>query len=157
MLDEILRKELDYDDLIQVSVDEVTKEDLKIKKVLNPITDPINKEQLRVMKEMANSIFELRLSKVLEGKPPTGFDKGIMEAVMRMKRFYVSFLSSELVIKNGKVLCTVKNELIFKGKKLSEGDIVLLDFTDAVLFYITNYITPCSLFKSDNDEGSKEP
>ncbi len=157
MLDEILKKELQYDTLSDVTMSDVTREELSVKKILMPISDPINREQLRVMREMGKSVFELRLSKLLEGQKPTGFDKELMEAVMKMEELYVSFLSSELVMRNGKLVCKVNQDVIIHGKKLSPGDITLLDFHEAILLSITNYITPCSLFKSDNDEGSKEP
>ncbi len=154
MLDEILRKEMEHPDILDVSMSDVTKEEIKIKKILYPVSDPLNKEQLNVMKEMARSVFELRISKLLEGETPRGFDKGILEAIRRMEEMYVSFLSSEYVTRNGKVLCSVKQEVSLRGKRLAPGDLVFLDFTDAVLLYITNYIIPCSLLNNGSNEGS---
>ncbi|BBG23570.1 hypothetical protein [Sulfuracidifex tepidarius] len=154
MLDEILRKEMEHPDLLDVSMSEVTKDELRVKKILYPVSDPLNREQLNVMKEIARSIFELRVSKLLEGESPRGFDKELLEAIRKMEEVYVSFVSSEYVTKNGKVLCSVKQEMIFHGKRLVPGDLVFLGFNDAVLLSITNYITPCSLFNNGSNEGS---
>ncbi|MEM1600308.1 MAG: hypothetical protein QXW51_05820, partial [Sulfolobaceae archaeon] len=72
MLDELVKKELSQEEPTEISIDDLVKYDLVLKKSKIFLDEELRKEELRIISELAESLFELRLSKVIEGKSIKG-------------------------------------------------------------------------------------
>jgi hypothetical protein len=104
---------------------------------------------LKLLSELAESLFELRLSKILEGKVSKGFDEFIFNIFKSLKQFYVELLIGRYIIYNDKIYCIVQKPLIYNNHKVDEGDVLVLPMREAVPLIIASYLTP---YKIDIEE-----
>ncbi|AOL15585.1 hypothetical protein BFU36_01265 [Sulfolobus sp. A20] len=147
MLDEILRRELSQEDITEISEEEFKKYILLIKKSSILVDRDIREEELKLLSELAESLFEVRLSKVLEGKVAKGFDADIISVVNLIKQFYIFLFTGQYIVYNDKIYCKVVKNVMIDDYKLEEGDIVFLSIKEALPLIIASYLTP---FKIDN-------
>ncbi|WP_338601887.1 hypothetical protein V6M85_01035 [Sulfolobus tengchongensis] len=145
MLDELVRKELSEDEIVEISIEELNKYLSLIKKSKAFVDSEIRKEELNLFSELAESLFELRLSKVLEGKNVEGFDKFIFNIINILKQFYVELFTGRYIIYNDKIYCRVLKPLIYNDQKAEEGDIIFLPMKDALPLIIASYLIPCKI------------
>ena len=149
MLDELVKKELSQEEPTEISIDDVVKYDLVLKKSKIFLDEELRKEELRIISELAESLFEVRLSKVIEGKSIKGFDESIFEVINIMKQFYIDLFTGKYIINRNKIYCKALKRLQVNNYEIKEGDIVLLPIKDAFPLIIARYLTP---YKLNNEE-----
>ncbi|QXJ32794.1 hypothetical protein [Saccharolobus shibatae] len=149
MLDELVRKELSEEEITEIKLEEIIKYMTLIKKSKTFASAEIRKEELKLLSELAESLFELRLSKILEGKVSKGFDEFIFNIFKSLKQFYVELLIGRYIIYSDKIYCIVQKPLIYNNHKVDEGDVLVLPIREAVPLIIASYLTP---YKIDIEE-----
>ncbi|AAK41311.1 hypothetical protein SULI_10345 [Saccharolobus solfataricus] len=149
MLDELVKKELSEEEITEIKLEEIIKYITLIKKSKTFVSSEIRKEELKFLSELAESLFELRLSKVLEGKVGKGFDEFIFDIFKILKQFYVDLLTGRYIIYNDKIYCIVQKPLIYNDHRVNEGDVLVLPMREALPLIIASYLTP---YKIDIEE-----
>ncbi|QKQ99429.1 hypothetical protein GWK48_02610 [Metallosphaera tengchongensis] len=105
--------------------------------------DKVHDAELKVYSEIAESLFEVRLMKVVEGKRlDSSFDSWIQEVVTKMREFYVNLLTGGYVTKGNKVLCHVKTEVAHGGISLKPGDYLLTPAKTALYLWLQDLVEP---------------
>ncbi|BDB97913.1 hypothetical protein [Saccharolobus caldissimus] len=149
MLDDIVRRELSQDEMTEINIEELVKYNLILKKSEIMMDSEIKKEELRILSDLAESLFELRLSKFLEGKEAKGFDEYIFDIIKMIKQYYIELFTGKYFINYNKIYCKALKSTIINNYKVDEGDIVLLPMREALPLIIARYLTP---YKIDIEE-----
>jgi hypothetical protein len=147
MLDEKLRSEISKPQIEDIKLNEIENVIYNLSTLRSKYNDEIHDKEFKVFEEIAESLFDLRVSKVLEGIEPKGFDSEVLEIINIIKKLYVNLLSGKYAISKGKILCKVKKSLCLDNFKLVEGDIVLIDIAQAFKLITIGYITPIEASK----------
>lgn len=106
--------------------------------------DKIHDAELKIYSEIAESLFEMRLIKVVENREiKDSFDSWHNEAVDKMRDLYVNYLTGAYVNRDGKVLCEVRSNLKIDGIELKQGDYVMLGLKRAFSLWLAGYVEPC--------------
>ncbi|AWS00667.1 hypothetical protein DFR87_09650 [Metallosphaera hakonensis JCM 8857 = DSM 7519] len=106
--------------------------------------DKIHDAEIKVYSEIADSLFEMRLIKAIEGKEiKESFDSWQNEAMGKMRELYVNYLTGAYVTVNGKIFCEVKSDLSVDGITLTQGDYVMLSVKRAFSLWLAGYVEPC--------------
>lgn len=146
MLDEILNKELSTDSLQSISPQEIEKISSALTKIRLRYSDDLHKNEVKIYEEIAESLFELRISKYLEnGSKAKGIDEFLFILLDKIKDFFVSLFSGNLITSNGRILCKVVRNVEIGTIKLSKGDLVFLDPIKAISLLTAEYITLCKV------------
>ncbi|AWR97667.1 hypothetical protein DFR86_08980 [Acidianus sulfidivorans JP7] len=146
MLDEILNKELSSELQQNIPLAEIEKIILPLAKTRLRYSDELHKEEIKIYEELAESLFEIRVSKYLEnGTKGKGFDEFLFVLLDKMKEFFISFSSGNLIISNGRVLCKVTKNIEIGKSQLKPGDLVFLDSLKALSLWTAEYITLCKI------------
>ncbi|MCG2909473.1 hypothetical protein DDW09_01430 [Sulfolobus sp. SCGC AB-777_L09] len=139
----IVQNELDKDELTEIRLDKLLKLVDSLRKLRRRYSDEIHDIEIKSFEELIESLFELRIEKVLEGsKLNDSFDKQFLSILNTMRVIYISFLSGKYYIFNDKILCKVVSPFMRKGVLLSPGDIVLLPIHEVLALITSGYITP---------------
>ncbi|BCS94338.1 hypothetical protein L3N51_01035 [Metallosphaera sp. J1] len=108
--------------------------------------DKIHEAELKIYSEIAESLFEMRLIKVVENREiRDSFDSWQNEVVDKMRSFYVNYLTGAYVNRDGKVLCEVKSGMKMDGIELRQGDYVILSLKKAFSLWLAGYVEPCKV------------
>ncbi|AAY80620.1 hypothetical protein [Sulfolobus acidocaldarius] len=150
MLDEMVMNELRKEE----EISEIRTEDLEkyihnLRKLRVKFADDIHKAEVSVYEELAESLFELRISKVVESIQPKGFDKELLGLISMMKNIYKNYLSGNYYTKDGKILCKVVNPLTYNNITLNSGDFILLPLHLVLLLSTAGFITPLEVVNRD--------
>jgi len=149
----VLSKELKEEKPERIAEQQVEDLQLIFKRLSMKYSDKIHDEELKVYSELADSLFEVRLAKVLEGHSlGDSFDSWEEEILSKLREFYVSFVMGHYPVRNGKVLCRVVKELYFSGTVLKPGDLIFMEVKKAVGLLLSGVVEPCSLFKKTRRE-----
>jgi|GEM_PF-512299 hypothetical protein len=108
------------------------------------LPEEVRKAQEEASREVALSLFDLRLGRAVEGERVIGFDEGIFEMILRLRKLYADLLTGKLLYSKGKILCSVKQELFMHGKKLDVGELVNLELDEAFALITAGYLSPYS-------------
>ncbi|BCU70236.1 hypothetical protein [Stygiolobus caldivivus] len=143
MLDELVSNELKRDnEVVDIPQDTVEKLVQALLRLRRKYDDELHNEELKVFEELAESLFELRLEKVIEGIEPKGFDKEVLSVINVMKKVYVGYLTGNYYTHKGNVLCLVNKKAILDDVQLEPGDVVILPLNKVLALITTDYITP---------------
>lgn len=146
MLDEILSREISSENPTEISISDIQKIAQTLAKIRISYDDEVHKSEIKVYEELAESLFEVRISKYLEdNQKGKGFDEFVLNILDKIKEFYIHILSGNLIFSNGKVLCKVNTDTIINHMKLKKGDLVFLDLQKALALWTAEYITPCKI------------
>ena len=146
MLDEILNREISSETPVEISLSEIQKISQILAKIRVSYDDEIHKNEIKVYEELAESLFEVRLSKYLEDNyKGKGFDEFVFNILDKIKELYISLLSGNLIFNDGKILCKVMKDTIIESMELKKGDLIFLDLQKALALWTAEYITPCKI------------
>jgi hypothetical protein len=146
MLDEILNREISSETPVEISLSEIQKISQTLAKIRISYDDEIHKNEIKVYEELAESLFEVRLSKYLEDNyKGKGFDEFVFNILDKIKELYISLLSGNLIFNDGKILCKVMKDIIIESMELKKGDLIFLDLQKALALWTAEYITPCKI------------
>ncbi|MFP3163552.1 MAG: hypothetical protein RXQ75_06965 [Acidianus hospitalis] len=146
MLDEILNREISSETPVEISLSEIQKISQTLAKIRISYDDEIHKNEIKVYEELAESLFEVRLSKYLEDNyKGKGFDELVFNILDKIKELYISLLSGNLIFNDGKILCKVMKDTIIESIELKKGDLIFLDLQKALALWTAEYITPCKI------------
>jgi hypothetical protein len=146
MLDEILNREISSETPVEISLSEIQKISQTLAKIRISYDDEIHKNEIKVYEELADSLFEVRLSKYLEDNyKGKGFDEFVFNILDKIKELYISLLSGNLIFNDGKILCKVMKDTIIESIELKKGDLIFLDLQKALALWTAEYITPCKI------------
>jgi hypothetical protein len=146
MLDEILNREISSETPVEISLSDVQKISQTLAKIKISYDDEIHKNEIKVYEELAESLFEVRLSKYLEDNyKGKGFDEFVFNILDKIKELYISLLSGNLIFNDGKILCKVMKDTIIESIELKKGDLIFLDLQKALALWTAEYITPCKI------------
>ncbi|AEE94132.1 conserved hypothetical protein [Acidianus hospitalis W1] len=146
MLDEILNREISSETPEEISLSEIQKISQTLAKIRISYDDEIHKNEIKVYEELAESLFEVRLSKYLEDNyKGKGFDEFVFNILDKIKELYISLLSGNLIFNDGKILCKVMKDTIIENIELKKGDLIFLDLQKALALWTAEYITPCKI------------
>jgi len=146
MLDEILNREISSETPVEISLSDVQKISQTLAKIRVSYDDEIHKNEIKVYEELAESLFEVRLSKYLEDNyKGKGFDEFVFNILDKIKELYISLLSGNLIFNDGKILCKVMKDTIIESMELKKGDLIFLDLQKALALWTAEYITPCKI------------
>ncbi|MFP3217968.1 hypothetical protein [Acidianus sp.] len=146
MLDEILNREISSETPVEISLSEIQKISQTLAKIRISYDDEIHKNEIKVYEELAESLFEVRLSKYLEDNyKGKGFDEFVFNILDKIKELYISLLSGNLIFNDGKILCKVMKDTIIESIELKKGDLIFLDLQKALALWTAEYITPCKI------------
>jgi hypothetical protein len=146
MLDEILNREISSETPVEISLSDVQKISQTLAKIRVSYDDEIHKNEIKVYEELAESLFEIRLSKYLEDNyKGKGFDEFVFNILDKIKELYISLLSGNLIFNDGKILCKVMKDTIIESMELKKGDLIFLDLQKALALWTAEYITPCKI------------
>lgn len=146
MLDEILNREISSETPVEISLSEIQKISQTLAKIRVSYDDEIHKNEIKVYEELAESLFEVRLSKYLEDNyKGKGFDEFVFNILDKIKELYISLLSGNLIFNDGKILCKVMKDTIIESIELKKGDLIFLDLQKALALWTAEYITPCKI------------
>jgi hypothetical protein len=146
MLDEILNREISSETPVEISLSEIQKISQTLAKIRISYDDEIHKNEIKVYEELAESLFEVRLSKYLEDNyKGKGFDEFVFNILDKIKELYISLLSGNLIFNDGKILCKVMKDTIIESMELKKGDLIFLDLQKALALWTAEYITPCKI------------
>ncbi|MFP3164803.1 MAG: hypothetical protein RXQ76_02985 [Acidianus sp.] len=146
MLDEILNREISSETPVEISLSDVQKISQTLAKIRVSYDDEIHKNEIKVYEELAESLFEVRLSKYLEDNyKGKGFDEFVFNILDKIKELYISLLSGNLIFNDGKILCKVMKDTIIESIELKKGDLIFLDLQKALALWTAEYITPCKI------------
>lgn len=144
MLDELVQKELESENTLDIKIEEVLKIASTLRKIRTKYNDELHNEEIKMFESLAESLFELRLSKYLENRNFTGFDSFMFSIIDRIKRFYVEFITGRYPFYGNKILCKVVLPFEVNGVKLNKGDLIVLSIDKALILTTAGYITPNS-------------
>ena len=143
MLDEFVSEELQKDyEVAEIPQDKIERVIQALLRLRKKYDDEIHKEELKVYEELAESLFELRVEKVIEGVEAKGFDKEALSIISKIKQFYVGYLTGRYYTSKGRVLCKVNKKVIIDDVQLSPGDVVILPLSKVLALITSDYITP---------------
>jgi hypothetical protein len=146
MLDEILNREISSETPVEISLSEIQKISQTLAKIRISYDDEIHKNEIKIYEELAESLFEVRLSKYLEDNyKGKGFDEFVFNILDKIKELYISLLSGNLIFNDGKILCKVMKDTIIESIELKKGDLIFLDLQKALALWTAEYITPCKI------------
>ncbi|PVU76850.1 hypothetical protein DDW13_01815 [Acidianus hospitalis] len=146
MLDEILNREISSETPVEISLSDVQKISQTLAKIRISYDDEIHKNEIKVYEELAESLFEVRLSKYLEDNyKGKGFDEFVFNILDKIKELYISLLSGNLIFNDDKILCKVMKDTIIESIELKKGDLIFLDLQKALALWTAEYITPCKI------------
>ncbi|MDT7901424.1 MAG: hypothetical protein RRE78_05940 [Acidianus sp.] len=146
MLDEILNREISSETPEEISLSDVQKISQTLAKIRVSYDDEIHKNEIKVYEELAESLFEVRLSKYLEDNyKGKGFDEFVFNILDKIKELYISLLSGNLIFNDGKILCKVMKDTIIESMELKKGDLIFLNLQKALALWTAEYITPCKI------------
>ncbi|ARM76405.1 hypothetical protein [Acidianus manzaensis] len=158
MLDEILERELSSEEQQNIPLSEIEKTINSLMKIRFRYSDDLHKKEIKTYEEIADSIFEIRLSKYLEnGTKGKGFDEFLFTLLDKMKDFFISLSTGNLIISNGRILCKIVKNIEIEKIQLSKGDLVFLDPLKALSLWTAEYITLCKIVdKVITNESSQD-
>lgn len=143
MLDEIVLNEtLKEDEITNLQLKDLTQLISQLRKLRRKYSDELHKKELSVYEELAESLFELRSSKTIQGLETKGFDNELFQSLNIMKKVYVNFLTGKYFTIEDKILCTVNEKFSINEKTLYPGDLVLLPLTQVLALITLGYISP---------------
>ncbi|MCY0859255.1 MAG: hypothetical protein OWQ54_02365 [Sulfolobaceae archaeon] len=142
MLDEIVDKELKSSDAVDIKLEDIIKIAEVLRKIRSKYNDELHQEEIKIYEQLAESLFELRLSKYLENGKISGFDSFLFSLIETIKRFYVEFVTGKYQFYGNKVLCRVLNPFLYQNVRLNKGDLIALSLDKALILTTAGYITP---------------
>ncbi|MFP3170130.1 MAG: hypothetical protein RXQ98_02720 [Sulfolobaceae archaeon] len=143
MLDELVSNELKRDnEITEISKDTIEKLIQALLRLRRKYSDELHKEELKIYEELAESLLELRLEKVIEGFEPKGFDKDVLSLVNVMKKVYIDYVTGRYHTYKGKVLCLSNTKFSLGNTVVEQGDVIILPLNKVLALITTNYITP---------------
>lgn len=142
MLDEIIVNETLKEEVSEISLKDLSALSTQLRKLRRKYDDELHKKELTVYEELAESLFELRSSKLLEGLEIKGFDSKFLDIINLMKKIYVNFISGKYFTQEDKILCYVKSRFSINNKILYPGDLILLPLSQVLALITLDYIIP---------------
>ena len=142
MLDEIVVNETLKEEALEINLKDISTLISQLRRVRRRYDDELHKKEIAVYEELAESLFELRSSKLLEGMKIKGFDSDFLDIINLMKKIYVNFISGKYFTKEDKILCYVKSSFSINNKTLNPGDLILLPLNQVLALITLDYITP---------------
>ncbi len=142
MLDEIVDKELKSSDAVDIKLEDIIKIAEVLRRIRSKYNDELHKEEIKIYEQLAESLFELRLSKYLENGKISGFDSFLFSFIETIKKFYVEFVTGKYQFYGNKVLCKVLNPFLYQNVRLNKGDLIALSLDKALILTTAGYITP---------------
>ena len=142
MLDEIVVNETLKDEALEINLKDIANLINQLRKLRRRYTDELHKKEITIYEELAESLFELRSGKLIEGKEIKGFDAEFLDVINLMKKIYVNFISGKYFTKEDKILCYVKSSFSINNKTLKPGDLVLLPLSQVLALITLDYIIP---------------
>ncbi|BFH74140.1 hypothetical protein SJAV_20840 [Sulfurisphaera javensis] len=142
MLDEIVLNETLKEESTEIQLKDLYQLISQLRKIRRKYSDDLHKKELSVYEELAESLFELRSSKLIEGINIKGFDSEFLDILNQMKRIYVNFISGKYFTQEDKILCLVKVKFSINDMNLYPGDLILLPLKQVLALITLDYITP---------------
>ncbi|QIW24061.1 hypothetical protein EWF20_07830 [Sulfolobus sp. S-194] len=142
MLDEIVLNETLKEEPSEIQLKDLNQLIVQLRKLRRKYNDELHKKEIEIYEELAESLFELRIGKLVEGKEIKGFDADFLQVLNSMKRIYTNFLSGKYFNLEDKILCYVNVQFSIKNKTLHPGDLILLPLRQVLALITLNYITP---------------
>ncbi|MEM1626624.1 MAG: hypothetical protein QXV69_04995 [Sulfolobaceae archaeon] len=142
MLDEKVKLELYKPELQDISFDEIKEFIRSITLMRSKYTDELHLKEISIYEELAESLFDLRLSKVIEGQTIKGFDSIFFEIIIKIRKFYINLLTGKYNIYNEKILCRVEKAITIDNFTLNPGDIIITNIENALKLTMAGFINP---------------
>jgi len=154
MLDEKLRLEISKAELQEISLDDIKEFIKSIILIRGRYADELHVKELSIYEELAESLFDIRLSKVIEGQKLKGFDSIFFNIILRIRNFYVNLLTGKYSSFDGKILCRVEKTFSIDNLTLNPGDIIITNLENALKLTVAGFINPIETNIAKEDESS---
>lgn len=142
MLDEIVLNETLRDEVTEINLKDLIKLSNQLRALRRKYDDELHKKELSIYEGLAESLFELRSSKLLEGYEVKGFDSDFLSIINLMKKIYINYITGKYFAQEDKILCYVINTFSINNKTFRPGDLILLPLKQVLALITLNYIIP---------------
>ena len=151
----MVEEEISQQDATELKLDKVAEVIEVLKRVRVAGTSEYHRSELKLFEDLAESLFELRLGKFVDGKTIKGFDKELYEVLNRVRDVFVSVLTGGLAGNIEKGLYVVKLPVFLNGHLLKPGDLIVSGLDNVLNAVIAGYIDIAKIERVGEDEGSK--
>ncbi|EZQ06939.1 MULTISPECIES: hypothetical protein [Acidianus] len=126
-----------------ITLDDIERQSSVLRKLRLKYNDDLHEREIKVYEELAESIFEMRVGKYIEsGKDGGSLDSFLFDFLKKIKEFYISMMTGNLILKGHFVLCEIKKPFTLGSRIMHPGDIVMLDLRNVSALLIAEYIIP---------------
>lgn len=149
-----VERELKSEESYPITEDDLVKCGNEIASASKFTSDFLKSEESKLIADLSVSLFEIRLSKWLEGKRIEGFDSSIFKVFEEVKRFYVDLVQGKIRVKDNKVQVKLLRDLHLGEVKSKEGQTLYLPIESALRLMIAGYLTPLTIDSEDTKNES---
>ena len=150
-----MEEEISQQDATELKPDKVAEVIEVLKRLRVAGTSEYHRSELRLFEDLAESLFELRLGKFVDGKTIKGFDKELYEVLNRVKDIFVNVLTGGLAGTTEKGLYVIRSPVFFNGYLLKPGDLIVSGLDNVLNAVIAGYIDIAKIERVGEDESSK--